>query len=223
MWRIVGSLVLGALVVAAPLAADAGEKQEIKGGIDGKVKKVDVDKNTLTITTAQGKDRTFKVTDETIVLGPRGGKVRNQLKDPRFHEGFPVIIVADGATAAEIHFGFARDESAPKTETAKAVKSSTPTTKAIKQLEEDDEGEIPGKVKSFDAAKRILVISLLNGKDRSFILAKDVPIHVKGVISRQGLQDPALQAGAGVTIVTDEGGRKVKDVKIVAAKLKKGS
>lgn len=227
MWRTLGVMVLGVLVAAATLPAGAGDKHEIKGGIDGKVKKVDVDKKTLTITTTQGKDRTFNVTDETIMLGPRGGKVRQHLKDPRFHEGFHVIIVADGATASEIHLGFARDESDPKTDTTKTAKSDPKVTsaksKAIKQVEEDDEEEIPGKVKSFDATKRILVVSLLNGKDRSFFLAKDVPVHVKGVISKQGLQDPAFQVGATVNIVTDEGGRKVKDVKIVAAKLKKAS
>jgi predicted RNA-binding protein len=227
MWRSVGAFVISALVAAATMPAGAGDKHEIKGGIDGKVKKVDVDKKTLTITTTQGKERTFKVTDETIMLGPRGGKVRQHLKDPRFHEGFHVIIVADGTTASEIHFGFARDDGDTKTESGKTVKSdpqiakNAPKSKAIKQLEEDDEEEIPGKVKSFDSTKRILVVSLLNGKDRSFLLAKDVPIHVKGVISKQGLQDPALQIGATVTIVTDEGGRKVKDVKIVAAKLRK--
>jgi hypothetical protein len=223
MGRIVGPLIIGALVVAATLPASAGQQQEIKGGIDGMVKQVDVDRHTLTITTAQGKDRIFKVTDDTIMLGPRGGKVRHHLKDKRFREGFPVIVVADGLNAAEIHFGFVRDENDTKTQTPKGVKSSAFNTKAFKQLEEDDEAEIPGKVKSFDAAKRILVIALLNGKDRAFFLAKDVPVHVRGVISRQGLQDPALQAGAAVTIVTDEGGRKVKDVKIVTSKLKKAS
>jgi hypothetical protein len=221
MWRTIATFVIGGIIVAAPLSAQTGDKHEIKGGIDAKVKSVDLDKKTLTVRTAQGKDRTFEVTKETVMVGPRGGKVRKHLKDPRFHEGFPVIIVADGNSAAEIHLGFARDEGAAKT--TKTAKSGVPSNKAIKQLEEDDEQEIPGRVKRFDAVKRILVVSLLNGKDRSFFLAKDVPVHVKGVISKQGLRDPALQVGARVNIVTDEGGRKVKEVNIITAKLKKAN
>jgi hypothetical protein len=221
MWRIVGALVVGALVFAVALPAQSGDKQEIKGGIDGKVKKVDLENKMLTITTVQGRDRSFKVTQDTVMVGPRGGKVRRHLKDPRFHDGFPVTIVAEGDTASEIHLGFARDEHAQKTEAVKTAKSGTPARKTVKQLEEDDEMEILGRVKRFDPVKRVLVVSLLNGKDRSFILAKDVPVHVKGAISQQGLRDPALQAGASVTIVTDEGGRKVKDVKIMARKLRK--
>jgi hypothetical protein len=224
MWRSVGTSLAGMLVLAVLLPLSGGEKTgdktEIKGGIEGKVKKVDVDNKTLTITTTQGKDRTFKVTDETVMVGPRGGKVRHHLKDPRFHDGFPVTVVPDGASASEIHFGFAKDDSTTKTEEPKTTKG-VPTQKELKQLEEDDESEIPGKIKSFDATKRILVVSMLNGKDRSFFLAKDVPVHVKGQISKQGLEDPALQAGASVTVVTDEGGRKVKDVKVLAAKAKK--
>jgi hypothetical protein len=217
---VMGTLIMGVLVVGRPFPVQAGERHEIKGGIDGKVKEVNVEEKTLTIRTAKGTDRTFKVTRETIMVGPRGGKVRKHLKDPRFHDGFPVIVVADGTTATEIHLGFARGAAASKTETTKTAKGR-PSAKAIKELEEDDEQEIPGRVKRFDAAKRVLVVSLLNGKDRSFLLAKDVPVQVKGAISKQGLRDPALQVGARVTVITDEGGRKVKEVKIVAARLKK--
>jgi hypothetical protein len=225
MWRI--AFVLGSLVAAIAVPIGASQQLEIKGGIDGKVKKVDVEKKTLTIMTTQGKERTFQVTDDTMMMGPNGGKVRQHLKDPRFHEGFHVIVVAAGTTASEIHLGFAKDGTDTKADTTKAGAktdtriSNSPPHKSLKQLEEEDEMEIPGTVKSFDAIKHILVISLLNGKDRSFILSKDVPVHVKGAISKQGLQDPALRAGATVDIVTDEGGRKVTDVKVLPTKLKK--
>jgi hypothetical protein len=222
MWRTIGAFFFGALIISITLPASARAKLEIADGIEGKVKAVDVDKKTLTITTTQGKDRTFTITDDTEFLGPMGGKVRQHLKDPRFHEGFPVSVVAEGANATEIHLGFAKDVGDTKTDATKSAKSGAPPAKSLKQLEEDDESEIPGKVKSFETTKHILVISLLNGKDRSFILAKDVPVHVNGLVSKQGLQDPALHAGANVTVITDEGGRKVKDVKIVAAKAKKG-
>ena len=87
---------------------------------------------------------------------------------------------------------------------------------ATKAEEQDDDEEIPGHIKSFDAARRILVVSLFNGKTRSFILAQDVPVHIKGAnaASRYGLGDPELRPDAFVTVVTDEAGRKVKELKI---------
>src|SRR6266851_3867392 len=102
MWRTLGTLILGTGVCLAgilPAGAD-DQKTPIKGGIEGKK---------LTITTTQGRERTFTITDDTTLVGPRGGKVRRHLNDPRFHEGFPVTIVADGATAQEVHLGFAKD------------------------------------------------------------------------------------------------------------------
>jgi hypothetical protein len=245
MWRTLGALVLGTVVCAAGvLPAGADDQQtEIKGGIEGKVKKVDVEGKKLTITTTQGRERTFTITDETTMVGPRGGKVRKHLKDPRFHEGFPVTIVADGNTAEEVHLGFAKDAAGVRAEETKTAKQGTRTEsksetvdkskdsktppanaagrhkEATKLEEEDDEEEIPGHVKSFDAAKRTLVVTLLNGKSRSFILAQNVPVHIKGAAaaSKQGLKDPELKAGAFVTVVTDEAGRKVKELKIVPA------
>jgi hypothetical protein len=228
------------------LAAD-DKKTEIKGGIEGKVKKVDVEGNKLTITTTQGRDRTFTITEDTHMVGPRGGKVRKHLKDPRFHEGFPVTIVADGTTAEEVHLGFAKD--APGAEHAKAQKDGKSTEKtednpkstkkpatpavdaatvekhiarhkeATKLEEEDDEQEILGRIKTFDAAKRDLVVTMLNGNHRSFILAKNVPVHIKGAAaaSKKGLEEPELKVGAFITVITDEGGRKVKELKITPA------
>jgi hypothetical protein len=65
-----------------------------------------------------------------------------------------------------------------------------------------------------DPAKHLLVITLLNGKDRSFMVASDVKTTVKGSASKQGLQDPALKAGVPITVVTEPGGRKVKEVNV---------
>src|SRR5262245_17510350 len=216
MWRILGASVLGTIICAAailPAVAD-DQKTEIKGGIDGKVKAVDVEGKKLTIITPQGRERTFIVTDETIMVGPRGGKVRKHLHDPRFHEGFHVIIVANGNTAEEVHLGFARDSAAAPHEPSKTATTGTrgqsqgqpadraqpgkgsstlPTDataaarhadrhkEATKLEEEDDEEEILGHVKNFDESKRILVITLLNGKNRSFLLAHNVPVLVKGI------------------------------------------
>jgi hypothetical protein len=253
MLRTLGVLTLSAFLCAGAAVSRAddskGEKSQIPGGIEGKVKMVDVENGKLTITT-QGRDRTFTITDDTMMVGPRGGKVRRHLKDPRFHEGFSVTVVAQGDKATEVHLGSARqadeEKAASPSKTARtqrrlpAAPDTTPETRIAKKvspttsepknrvkgkeaqkLEEDDEAEIPGKIKSFDARRRVLVITLLNGKNRSFFLAKDVPVHVKGVISKRGLMDPALKVGAPVTIVTDEGGRKVKELQFSQQQVKK--
>ena len=127
MMRALGALMLGAAIGAAGLfPAEAQEtkkadKAEIKGGIEGKVKKVDVDKDILTIT-VDGRDRTFTITDDTTIVGPRGGLVRRRLKDPRFHPGLEIIVVPEGKAAKEIHLGYDRKDSE---ETASESKSST--------------------------------------------------------------------------------------------------
>lgn len=255
MRRTLGGLVLGAVIATAGLlSAEAQEpkkadKPEIKGGIEGKIKKVDADKDTLTITT-EGRERTFTITDDTTIVGPRGGLVRRRLKDPRFHEGLEVTVVPEGKTAKEIHLGYDRKDAdekpsetksspkgAPKqsdargtsapAETAKKTESKTPAktpTKgaAGKKDEDEEDEEFPGKVKSVDPTKRLLVITLLTGKDRSFLLSKDVKIQVRGATSKQGLQDPAIKAGIPVTVVTEEGGRKVKEVKVAPPPAAKG-
>jgi hypothetical protein len=242
-------MILGAVVCSAAILSAADEqKTEIKGGIEGKVKKVNVDDETLIITTLQGKDRTFTVNDDTTIVGPRGGKVRRRLKDPRFHEGMSLTIVADGNKAKEIHLGFQHQEGDEKTTSAaagetsktsgkpapeKTVKKTSPPDKdteprpgdktaakgkaAAHSADEDEDLEVPGKVKSFDAKRHILVITLLNGKDRSFVLSKDVEVLVKGKASKQGLEDPALKVGASIEVVTDEGGHKVKELKVTPA------
>jgi hypothetical protein len=256
MWRTLRALVLGTAVCSAGMLiarADEpkGEKHEIKGGIEGKVMSVDPARESLTIALDNGRTRTFTITEETTMLGPRGGKVRHRLKDARFREGFPVIIVAEGNTASEVHLGFARDASAnagkaggvepaarttrprpTETDTEPAAKTTRPRTTpaeaepaarsagraAAKTEDEDDEAEVPGLVKRVDASRRILIVTLLNGKDRSFILPRDVKVLVRGAASKEGLGDPALKAGAHIEVVTDEGGHKVKEVKIIPAR-----
>jgi hypothetical protein len=243
MWRRLTALILGAVVGSAAilLAAD-DQKPQIKGGIEGQVKKVNVDAKTLTIVT-QGRERTFSITDETTMVGPRGGKVRRGLKDPRFHPGMALTVVAQGNTATEVHLGFQHSEEGEKTTAdktnkvgdkdapAKTVKKPTvppsdtepkPDLKTAvrgktnrQPVDEDEDLEVPGKVKKFDATRHILVVTLLNGKDRAFLLSKDVKVLVKDKASKQGLADPALKAGASIEVITDEAGHKVKEVKIV--------
>jgi hypothetical protein len=242
-------MVLGAVVCAAaiPSAAADDQKSGIQGGIEGKVKKVDADAKALTITTEQGRERTFSINEETTMVGPRGGKVRRRLKDPRFHEGMSVIVVAEGNTATEVHLGFQHRQGDEKiatrdtdrtnkvggkepaepvtkkrtlptdTEPQPKVKAATRGKAAVQPADEEDDLEVPGKIKRFDATRHILVVTLLNGKDRSFLLSKDVKVLVKGAASKHGLEDPALKTGAAIEVTTDEGGHKVKELKVTPA------
>ena len=86
----------GGLFSASAQDTKTSEKTEIPGGIEGHVKSVDHEKETLSIIASTGKERTFKVTEDTTMIGPRGGKVRRRLNDKRFHEGMELTIVADG-------------------------------------------------------------------------------------------------------------------------------
>ena len=149
-------------------------------------------------------------------------------------------MVANGQTAKEVHLGYDRKDADEKDTTPKpaakgtaaptgdkgkdtaadtakkdsktAAKTATKAGTGKKDEEDDDDEEFPGKVKRVDPTKRLLVITLLNGKDRSYLLSKDVKILVKGTASKQGLQDPMLKPGIPVAIITEAGGRKVKEV-----------
>jgi hypothetical protein len=219
MWRTLVVALLCTVLSAAGMLA-AGEKTGTKNGIEGHVKSVDLAKKTLTITTPQGKERTFDISKDTVMVGPRGGNVRRHLKDPRFHEGFPVTVVAKGDDASEVHLGYARDAKTGSL-SKEAAKTAKARLKAAKKIEEEDDVELLGHVKSFDSSKRLLVLSLVNGKTKSFILAKSTPVNVKGTVSKRGIMDPALTAGAAITVVTEADLRKVKEVRISQAKAKK--
>ncbi len=247
------SVAIGLLVSARSAEA---KDPEIKDGTAGKVVTVDVSKGTVTIADSNNRERTYSITEETVIVGPRGGVVRGRLKDHRFHSGLPITVVASGSTATELHLGYDRKGATPaaprvsglprasrENPTSDSGTSTTPSTpapptsttrtsrfrglgesrraaakdSAKSEEEEDEDSEFPGKVKSFDPAKRVLVISLVNGKDRSFLLAADVKVMVNSRMSRRGLNDPALQTGAPLTVITEAGGRKVKEVKVNTA------
>ena len=154
MWRIASGIVLGAALCSAGLmsAGADDQKTEIKGGIEGKVKKVDVDGKTLTITTTQGPDRTFSITNETTMLGPRGGKVRRRLHDPRFHEGLAVTIVADGSAATEVHLGYDRADPDAKTEHKTRSSKTEPPAQVSRETRERTAG-LAGSVEATNRAE----------------------------------------------------------------------
>ncbi len=238
MVRTLRALIAGAAVCAAgllPAGAEGEKKSEIKGGIEATVKKVDADKGTLTVTTADGKEHTYSVADDTTIVGPRGGVARRRLNDPRFRPGFDVTVVASGTTAKEVHLGYAHkgegETPAPAKAAAKGkarragpvVPSKAKGTPAAKQAEaEEDEQEFPGKVKSVDPARHMLVVTLLNGTDRSFLLPKDFKIAVKGSASTVTLESLGHNTGAPVTVLTEPGGHKVKEVRVTPMTPAKG-
>jgi hypothetical protein len=247
--RTVGTALCGmAIATVGLLSAQAADtkKSEIKDGIDGKIVAVDVEKGSVTIADATGREREFSITSETVIVGPRGGLVHKRLKDHRFHKGLPLTVVAHGTTAAELHLGFDRKAHQEKStvsqptsnagsDTPQEKTTPTPVTRTSRfrgvlgskpaatsepaKTEEapDEDSEFPGKVKSVDPVKRMLVITLLNGKDRSFLLPSDIKVTVNGRASKKGLSDKALKEGIPLTVVTETGGHKVKEVKVTAA------
>ena len=76
--------------------------------ITAKVKAVDAEKGTITVTLADGKEKTFKVEKTTKIVGPRGGVSDDRLKDDRLAKGSEVKIVpgADGKSVKEVRLGF---------------------------------------------------------------------------------------------------------------------
>jgi hypothetical protein len=249
MSRTLGALVAGAAICAVGLLSAVAqdtkktEKAEIPGGIEGTIKGVDKEKGTVSVLTADGKSRTFTVTDDTTILGARGGKVRSRLNDRRFREGLDITVVPTGTTAKELHLGIYRREAGESTEkpqtvakkkmsrkaredadaeAAKAVtKNATPKTVAEAATktaadEDDEDDEILGKVKSYNTSsgRHLLVVTLLNGKSRSFFLAKEVTVLVKGKPAKGGLEDPAIKEGTPVTVLTEPGGRRVKELHV---------
>jgi hypothetical protein len=97
-------------VLAACQFASAQDKdkkdttKEVKGTA-AKVVKVDADKKTAVLRTADGKLQTIKIGDDTKFIGPRGGESKEGIKDERFVKGAEVRMVMDPKTRAvkEIH------------------------------------------------------------------------------------------------------------------------
>src|SRR5207248_8463279 len=106
------ALLAGGLQAQAPKDARKDAKPADKDDklVTAKVKSVDADKGTITVTTEDGKERTFRVNKDTKIVGPRGGTSEDRLKDDRLVKGSEVKIMpgADGRTAKEVRLGFRR-------------------------------------------------------------------------------------------------------------------
>jgi len=219
--RATGTLLCAIAVAAFASCAVQAAGPEVKGGIEGKVVKADAATGALTITSEKGGEQTFNVTASTQIIGPRGATVRRRLHDPRFHEGLPITVVANGNAATQLLLGV--DRKSAKSAGTAASKTGTNRSSGFRgedgaKAEEaaDDDNDFPGKIKSVDADKNLLVVTLLTGKDRSFMIGSDARLTVGRRVSQKGLSDPALKPGASLTVVTDEGGKKVKEVKVDA-------
>lgn len=116
---------------APPKNKDAAkESPAAKKEVAGMFKTKDLTKKTLTIT-VDGKDRTFKITDDTKILGPRGGD--RELKDEVLDKGYKITVVVnakDDGIADEVKLPFAneregsgKDKAKEKTKDKDAPKS----------------------------------------------------------------------------------------------------
>lgn len=226
--RAIGKLVCAIAVAAlASLAAQTANAQ-VKRGVEGKVVKVDAAKNTITIAEKSG-EQTYNVAATTVIVGPRGGIVHRRLHDRRFHAGLPITVVANGMSATQLLLGV--DHKAKTANSGAAAASKTGTSqssgfrgegsKAKDEEVADEDTEFPGKVKSADADKNTLTVTLLTGKDRTFTVG-DAKIIIGRRVSQKGISDPGVKAGANVMVVTEAGGNKVTEVKIGIAGARRG-
>lgn len=220
--RAIGSLLCAMAIAAFAAFATPAVGADVPGGIKGDIVKVDTAKSTLTVHTQTG-DKTYTIAQTTQIVGPRGGIVHKRLQDPRFHAGLHVTIVASGMAATQVLLGVDR-----KAKTGDAATSKTTTgfrgdaagkgeAAKTEEAPADEDNEFPGKIKSVDADKNILVVTLLTGKDHSFMVGSEAKLTIGARVSQKGLSDPALKPGATVTVVTEEG-KKVSEVKVNAGR-----
>jgi hypothetical protein len=218
--KAIGSLLCAMAVAAFAALATPAVGADVPGGIKGEIVKVDAAKNTLTVHTQSG-DKTYTIAPTTQIVGPRGGIVHKRLQDPRFHAGLHVTIVGSGTAASEVLLGVdhkAKSGDAATSKTTAGFRGDSAAKGDAAKTEEaadDNDNEFPGKIKSVDADKNILVVTLLTGKDQSFMIGSDAKLTIGSRVSQKGLSDPALKSGARVTVVT-EGGKKVAEVKVNA-------
>jgi hypothetical protein len=112
-------LALAFLAGAVQAQKDKATPKDAKA-ITAKVQAVDTQKGTITVTTDSGKVLVLKVDKDTSIVGPRGGKSDERLKDDRLAKGseIKITLAADGKTAKEIKLPFrkkpAKDKDKPK-------------------------------------------------------------------------------------------------------------
>ena len=122
--KIVGALAVAVATLAlvasgAPLQQDKGKSKDTKPPgateLTAKVVKVDTAKGILTVDDG-GKEREFKVTNDTKIVGPRGQANKERLKDERFAPGWEMklTIAPDGKKLLKIQLPLRKEKKADK-------------------------------------------------------------------------------------------------------------
>jgi Cu/Ag efflux protein CusF len=138
-----GLLVLGLLLATSALLAQEGRQR-------GKIKKVDADKDTITITVGD-KDLEFEVSDKTRLMDGDNKEIKDRLKDKRLKPGTPVMFIARNRDNTIVLVGMKL--AGPGGSTGRPVP-----------------GDIrSAKVKKIDLDKKVLTLTV-DGKDREFTL-----------------------------------------------------
>ncbi len=70
--------------------------------IKGKIKSVDADKGTITVTSSDGKDRTLTVSKDAKIVGASGKDLKEGLKDKHLKAGIPIIVITKKEGGKEI-------------------------------------------------------------------------------------------------------------------------
>jgi hypothetical protein len=93
------SIALVTLVLFACATALAADKE-----VMGTLVKVDVEKNLLTVKTADG-EKNYDVNEKTKFIGPKGGVSENGIKDKRLVKGveLKLIVAGNNRTLREVH------------------------------------------------------------------------------------------------------------------------
>jgi Cu/Ag efflux protein CusF len=148
---VVGVLALGlAAAVAAPARAEESVFRD-------KVKSVNAEKKTFTMTDENGKEFTFKIAEDCIIN--RGDK--NAVADIKEKDEVTVLYDS-GVTAKTAHYVLVHTDKNKDTELAR------------------------GALKSYDEGKKELTITELNKKDRVFNLTGDAKIQLAGKDAKIG-------------------------------------
>jgi len=95
-------VVLGLLIAAGIVAAQAKDAKKEGTEIKAKVTKVDATKMTVSVSTDDGKKMDLKVDDDTKIVGPRGGVSKDRLKDDRLTVGAEIKVTMDGKKVKQI-------------------------------------------------------------------------------------------------------------------------
>jgi hypothetical protein len=148
MTRLLVGTVVGLLLAAGALPAQEGVER-------GRIKQVDPDKGTITLT-VDGKDREVTLTDRTRVVGPGGKDIAEPLKDRALREGTPVQFRVESREGKEILVGLRVGGGGGQ--------GSGPGADILR-----------GKIKKLDLDRMTLVVTS-DGKDRELLLTEQTNV-----------------------------------------------